>query len=76
MVNAILSIITDILEDDTITLDTHLDDENWDSLNVISFIAAINSNFGIVLDAEETGKADSVKSLISMVEIRNNESPQ
>ncbi|MGS0827506.1 acyl carrier protein [Shewanella sp. 0m-8] len=67
MENQILKIIADILEEDTITAETMLDEDNWDSLNVISFIAAINSAFGLILDAEKTGQADSVSTLLLMI---------
>ena len=67
MENQILKIVADIFEEDTVSVDTVLDEDNWDSLNVISFIAAINSSFGLILDAEKTGQADSVSALLSMI---------
>ena len=64
----IYQILEDILEEDGIELTFKLDDENWDSLNIISFIAAINTSFQIVLEAEKISEAETVGALIDLVE--------
>jgi acyl carrier protein len=68
MHNKLIKILEEILEEDNIQLNFELNDENWDSLNIISFIAAIHSNFQIVLEAEKISEVTNVGDLINLVE--------
>ncbi len=68
MNDKIIEILEDILEEDGIHSLTELDEDNWDSLNVISFIAAINTPFQVVLDAEKISEASTVGELMELVE--------
>lgn len=68
MKDKIIEILEDILEEDDINASFELDDDNWDSLNIISFIAAINTSFQIVLEAEKISEAETAGVLIDLVE--------
>ena len=68
MINEIIEILEDIIEEDGITDNFILDKDIWDSLNIISFIAAVNSKYGIVLDSEKLSQVNTVSELIILVE--------
>ena len=67
MENEIIEMLESIIEEDGLTDAFILDEDIWDSLNVISFIAAINSKYRIVLDAEKTSKVTTISDLIILV---------
>lgn len=68
MQDKLIEILEDILEENDINANFELNEDNWDSLNVISFIAAINSNFQLVLAAEDISKAATIGELIYLIE--------
>lgn len=63
----VLGIISDIMEVDSVELDLELDEGNWDSLAVISFIAEVDSKLGQLLDAKSVNESKTVAELISLV---------
>lgn len=67
MKEQIIAILEDILEEDNIDINLILDEDNWDSLNVVSFIAEINTNFQIVLDPVEVNGVEKVAELLDLV---------
>ena len=44
-----------------------LQDLNWDSLAVVSFMALADERFGIILSADRLNKAKSISELISFL---------
>lgn len=71
MQKQVIEIVEDIVEEDSLNVDYQLDEDNWDSMNVISFIAAVNTSFNLVLDAEKVSKATSILELIEIVSTKN-----
>lgn len=65
--NQILTIIAEILEVDTVSPETELNEENWDSLAVVTFISEIDSNFEQILSPTNVNKASSVSDLLELV---------
>ncbi|WP_299807108.1 acyl carrier protein [uncultured Shewanella sp.] len=65
----VLEIIAEILELETeeVTLQTELDDENWDSLAVVTFISEIDSNFDQIVSPSEVTDVKNVSDLINLV---------
>ncbi|MFQ5490735.1 MAG: acyl carrier protein [Phycisphaerae bacterium] len=48
--------------------DTQAQDvEAWDSMGTMSILFALTSDFGVTLDANETGKLQSVPSILELV---------
>ncbi len=71
MKNKILEIIADVLliERNEINEDSSPDTiENWDSLNQLNIIAAIEEEFNFQLDDEDIGDMLNVKLIIKIVE--------
>lgn len=64
---SVLNIISEIMEVDSVGLDLELDEENWDSLAVISFIAEVDSKLGQLLDAKSVNESKTVAELVSLV---------
>lgn len=64
----LFEILEDILEEDKVDVDFELNEENWDSLNIISFIAEVNSSLNVVVNAEKLGEAKLVKDLVNLIE--------
>jgi acyl carrier protein len=67
--NQLLEIVAEILEVETdeISLETKLDEENWDSLAVVSFIAEADSEFNTILSPKSVSSAKSVKELFELL---------
>ncbi|HBF45942.1 MAG TPA: acyl carrier protein [Shewanella frigidimarina] len=65
----ILEIVAEILEIevDKIELDTVLDEDSWDSLAVVTFIAEIDTNFDQVVSPSDVGSAKKVLDLVNLV---------
>jgi acyl carrier protein len=53
---------------DLITLDTKLQDLNWDSLCTLEFIAVLDSDYGRVASSEQLRDAKSVGDLFRFIE--------
>lgn len=67
-----LEMLTEILEADagTIKGDEDLENlENWDSLAVITFIAAVDEKMNFVVSGEQLSKAKTVADLMALVGI-------
>lgn len=65
--NQLLNIIAEILEIDAVVPETELNEENWDSLAVVTFISEIDSNFDQVLSPASVNKATTVEDLLKLV---------
>jgi acyl carrier protein len=67
--NQLLEIVAEILEleIDEVTLETELDEANWDSLAVVSFIAEADSEFGKILSPKDVSSVESVKGLLELI---------
>ena len=52
-------------DDETLTGDETLEELNWDSLAVVSFMAMADEKFGVILSAERINKAKSVAELMA-----------
>lgn len=66
-----LNKIEEILEidDDSLTGSEALADiEEWDSLAVMGFIAMVDTNFDITLDADKIQKCETVNDLCSLLD--------
>jgi acyl carrier protein len=62
----ILKIIANTIEVDSVEESLQLNDDIWDSLAIIVFIAAINQDYGKILDPEGVFSAKTAKDLIDM----------
>jgi len=62
----ILKIIANTIEVDSVEESLQLNDDIWDSLAIIIFIAAINQDYGKILDPEEVFSAKTAKDLVDM----------
>ncbi|MBQ0269545.1 MULTISPECIES: acyl carrier protein [Providencia] len=65
--NQLLNIIAEILEIDAVSPETELNEENWDSLAVVTFISEVDSNFEQVLSPTSVNKASTVQDLLKLV---------
>ncbi|EGQ8204321.1 TPA: acyl carrier protein [Vibrio cholerae] len=65
--NKLLEIISDILEIDDVTLETELNEENWDSLAVVTFISEADNEFDKVVSPSEVNKATKVADLLELI---------
>lgn len=65
----LLDIVAEILELEVneISFETKLDDSNWDSLAVVSFIAEVDSEFGKILSPKDVSSAENIKSLLDLI---------
>lgn len=51
----------------TVSLTDVLDDIEWDSLANISFIAEVDTRFGVSLDSERLAKSETVSDLFGLL---------
>ncbi|MGL0822739.1 acyl carrier protein [Vibrio vulnificus] len=65
--NKLLEIISDILEIDDVTLETELNEDNWDSLAVVTFISEADNEFDKVVSPSEVNKATKVADLLELI---------
>jgi acyl carrier protein len=65
----ILEIVAEVLELEVyeVNLNTELDEDNWDSLAVVSFIAEIDSNFDQILVPADVRDVKKVSDLVVLV---------
>lgn len=65
----LLEIVAEILEleIEEVTLETELDEANWDSLAIVSFIAEADSEFDKVLSPKDVSSVNSVKGLLDLI---------
>lgn len=66
---SLLQIIEDTLEvpAGTVSPEQKLSGLDWDSLANISFIAAIDSRFNVVVDAERLSRCETIQDLLTLV---------
>ena len=62
----ILKIIANTIEVDSVEESLQLDSDIWDSLAIIIFIAAINQDYGKILEPELVFSAKTAQDLIDM----------
>ena len=63
----LLTIVAEILELDSVTLTTELDEGNWESLAIVTFISEIDTAFDKVLSPAQVGEATSVSQLMELI---------
>ncbi|MBL4879844.1 MAG: hypothetical protein JKX82_00835 [Oleispira sp.] len=64
-----LSVISEILEVETVELSDELDSfEAWDSLAVLSIIAFCDSEYSVALSAKEIGNLDTILGLKELID--------
>ncbi|MEZ9909387.1 acyl carrier protein [Vibrio sp. 10N.261.51.A3] len=66
-VNQLLEIVAEILEIDDVSLDTELNEENWDSLAVVTFISEADNEFDTVVSPSQVNKATKVADLLELI---------
>jgi len=64
----ILRIVADTIEVESVSESLKLNEDIWDSLAIIVFIAALNKEFGLVLNPEKISSAKTVQDLVDIVE--------
>jgi len=65
-----LALLEEIIEADsgTLTGDEFINDVGgWDSLAVVSFIAMVDENLGVILSAKKISDANTVQDLIALL---------
>lgn len=65
--NKLLEIVADILEVESVNLNTELNEDNWDSLAVVTFISEIDSTFNIIVSPSIVSEASSVQKLFDLI---------
>ncbi len=66
-INQLLEIVAEILEVDDVNLDTELNEENWDSLAVVTFISEADNEFDKVVSPSEVNKVTKVADLLELI---------
>ncbi|MGU5708812.1 phosphopantetheine-binding protein [Aeromonas hydrophila] len=66
-VNKLLEIVSEIIEIDDVTLDTELNEGNWDSLAVITFISEADNEFDKVVAPSQLAKVTKVSDLLALI---------
>lgn len=69
--NEKLKLLEELLEldDNTLEISMNLDAvENWDSLNVLAFIAMADEKYNLLLSAESINNAKTVKDLLDLLD--------
>ncbi|KJG09218.1 acyl carrier protein [Photobacterium kishitanii] len=66
----LLEIIAEIIEVEIedISLDTELNEENWDSLAVITFISEVDSEFDMVVSPSKVSEVSKISDLLELIE--------
>lgn len=66
----LLEIVAEILECELeeVSLETELNEDIWDSLSVVSFMAEADSEFGKTLSPTEVVEVKSVKDLLDLIQ--------
>ncbi len=63
----LLEIVAEIIEMDEVTLDTELNEENWDSLAVVTFISEVDNEFDKVVSPSAVNKVTKVVDLLELI---------
>ena len=66
-VKKLLEIVSEIIEIDDVTLDTELNEGNWDSLAVITFISEADNEFDKVVAPSQLAKVTKVSDLLALI---------
>lgn len=66
-VEKLLEIVSEIIEMDDVTLDTELNEGNWDSLAVITFISEADNEFDKVVAPIQLAKVTKVSDLLELI---------
>ncbi|GAB5992009.1 phosphopantetheine-binding protein [Aeromonas enteropelogenes] len=66
-VKKLLEIVSEIIEMDDVTLDTELNEGNWDSLAVITFISEADNEFDKVVAPLQLAKVTKVSDLLELI---------
>lgn len=67
--NKFIEIVAEILELESteVNLEMALDEDNWDSLAIVSFIAEADSEFDKILSPKDVSSVNSVKELFDLI---------
>lgn len=63
----LLEIVAEVLEVDSATLETELNEDNWDSLAIVTFISEADTAFDLILSPESVGKVKNVAELAALI---------
>ncbi|MGF1747123.1 phosphopantetheine-binding protein [Vibrio cionasavignyae] len=63
----LIEIVAEIIEIDDVTLDTELNEDNWDSLAVVTFISEADNEFDKVVSPSEVNKVTKVADLLELI---------
>lgn len=63
----LVALIAEILETESVSTDADLADLGWDSLSNLSFIAEVDEQFDVAIDAAELSEAATVADLVALV---------
>jgi acyl carrier protein len=66
-VKNVVSVVFDIPQSAITQQTSHKNVKNWDSLNIINLMMAIESEFGITLDVDEAAELLSFEKIISIL---------
>lgn len=66
--NSLLQLVAEILEVDAVSETESLENQGWDSLANLSFIAEADMRAGIEIDADELADAQTVEDLFALVQ--------
>lgn len=66
-VKKLLEIVSEIIEVGDVTLDTELNEGNWDSLAVITFISEVDNEFNKVVAPSQLAKVTKVSDLLELI---------
>jgi acyl carrier protein len=66
--NTLLQLVAEILEVDTVSETESLENQGWDSLANLSFIAEADMRAGIEINADELADAQTVDDLFALVQ--------
>ena len=65
--DALLELVAEILEVEEASATESLEDQGWDSLANLAFIAEIDERLGVQIDADELAKAVTVDDLQALI---------
>jgi acyl carrier protein len=63
----LLEIVAEVLEVDNVTLETELNEDNWDSLAIVTFISEADTSFDLILSPESVGEVKNVAELAALI---------
>ncbi|WP_053354037.1 acyl carrier protein [Leucobacter musarum] len=66
--NSLLQLVAEILEVDAVSETESLENQGWDSLANLSFIAEADMRAGIEINADELADAQTVEDLFALVQ--------